>query len=112
MTDVQPGSLRCVIKAHPAWKAQNEKWKSPVQTADLSATIREYFHLKLPKDMQGKPLRNVISKDTPVTAPFGDYGEQVTITDGRYIYEKFSARISVNRQAKGEPLWIHIKTRR
>ena len=82
----------------PRWKVKNERRKSLVQTIDLPATVLEYFHLELPKDMQGKPLKDVIRKDTPVreTALFGDHGEQVNITDGRYVY----MRNSVNPDSK------------
>ena len=38
--------------------------------------------------MQGKPLKDVMEKDTPIReyAVFGYHGSQVDVTDGRYVY--------------------------
>lgn len=59
-----------------------------VQTIDLAPTLLEYFGVKIPKDMQGKPLKDVMEKDTPIReyAVFGYHGSQVDVTDGRYVY--------------------------
>lgn len=59
-----------------------------VQTIDLAPTLLEYFGVEIPKDMQGKPLRDVMEKDTPIReyAVFGYHGSQVDVTDGRYVY--------------------------
>ncbi|MBM4027255.1 MAG: sulfatase [Planctomycetes bacterium] len=72
----------------PRSKIRGERRKSLVQTIDLPATILDYFGLPLPKDMQGKPLRDTIAIDTPVREAglFGLHGAQVNCTDGRYVY--------------------------
>jgi arylsulfatase A-like enzyme len=78
-----------------------ETRKSLVQTIDLPATILDYFGLQLPKDMQGKPLRETIASDKPVrrAALFGMFGSHVNCTDGRHVYMRGSA----NR--KNKPLF-------
>ena len=62
--------------------------QSLVQTIDIPATILEFFSIPLPKDMQGKPLNQVITEDKPVRTAsiFGIHGGQITCTDGRYVY--------------------------
>jgi arylsulfatase A-like enzyme len=59
-----------------------------VQTIDLAPTILEFFGIKLPKDMQGKVLKDTISSDVKVrdAALFGTHGAHVNVTDGRYVY--------------------------
>ncbi|MHC4126306.1 MAG: sulfatase/phosphatase domain-containing protein, partial [Planctomycetota bacterium] len=73
---------------------------SLVQTIDfdLPATILDYFGLGLPKDMQGKSLRETIASDKPVRRAglFGMFGAHVNCTDGRYVYMRGSA----NRENK------------
>ncbi|MHC4220806.1 MAG: sulfatase [Planctomycetota bacterium] len=66
---------------------------SLVQTIDLPATILDYFGLDLPADMQGKPLKDVITSDKPVrqAALFGIFGAHVNCTDGRYVYMRAPA---------------------
>lgn len=66
----------------------NERRTSLVQTIDLAPTLLDYFHQPIPKDMQGKPLKETIEKDTPVRkyALFGYFGNQMNVTDGRYVY--------------------------
>ena len=63
---------------------------SLVQTIDLPATILDFFGLPLPKDMQGRPLKQVLESDTPVReyAMWGLFGGQINITDGRYVLHK------------------------
>ncbi|MFA6133418.1 MAG: sulfatase [Phycisphaerae bacterium] len=65
-----------------------------VQTIDLAPTILEYFGLPLPPDMQGKPLRETIARDEPVREAglFGQFGMQVNVTDGQYVYMRAPAR--------------------
>ncbi len=65
---------------------------SIVQTVDLPATLLEFFGLPLTKDMEGRPLRQVMIDDTPIRkyAVFGYFGSQIDVTDGRYTY-MFSA---------------------
>ena len=65
-----------------------EKRNSIVQTIDLAPTLLEYFGMEIPKDMEGKPLKQVMDDDTPIReyAVFGYHGSQVDVTDGRYVY--------------------------
>lgn len=67
---------------------KGERRQSLVQTIDLAPTLLEFFGVDIPGDMQGKPLKNVISHDEPVRegAIFGIFGGHVNYTDGRYIY--------------------------
>ncbi|MBU7591525.1 sulfatase [Metabacillus halosaccharovorans] len=67
---------------------KGERRQSIVQTVDLAPTLLEFFGMTLPKDMDGKPLRQVIHSDQPIreTALFGFHGGHVNITDGKYVY--------------------------
>ena len=62
--------------------------KSLVQMIDFAPTILDYFGVRVPIDMQGRPLRDTIKDDTPVreAALFGTFGGQVNVTDTRYVY--------------------------
>lgn len=64
------------------------KRNSIVQTIDLAPTLLDYFGLKIPEDMLGKPLFGVMDDDIPIRqyAVFGYHGSQIDITDGRYVY--------------------------
>lgn len=77
----------------PRSAKENERRDSLVQTIDLPATILEYFDIPRPVDMEGQPLRQTISDDTPVRdyALYGVHGGHVNITDGRYVYMRASA---------------------
>ena len=59
-----------------------------VQTVDLAPTLLEYFGIEIPKDMEGKPLKQVMDNDAPIRqyAVFGYHGSQIDVTDGRYLY--------------------------
>lgn len=59
-----------------------------VQTIDLAPTLLDFFGLQTPKDMEGRPLRQVMEKDEPIRqyVIFGYHGSQVDVTDGRYVY--------------------------
>ncbi len=61
---------------------------SLVQTIDLAPTLLDFFGVEIPHDMQGQPLRGVITDDTPIRQAglFGLHGAQVNVTDGRYVY--------------------------
>ncbi len=65
-----------------------ERREALVQTIDLAPTLLEYFGQDIPKDMQGKALRKMVEDDTPVreAALFGYFGNQMNVTDGRYVY--------------------------
>jgi arylsulfatase A-like enzyme len=65
-----------------------ERRQSLVQTIDLAPTLLDFFGADIPKDMQGKPLRETVHDDTPVreAALFGIHGGHINCTDGRYVY--------------------------
>ncbi|NQT58033.1 MAG: sulfatase [Bacteroidetes bacterium] len=70
-----------------------ERRSALVQTIDFAPTILDYFNQSIPESTQGKPLRNTIESDIPVreAALFGIFGEQINITDGRYVYMRAPA---------------------
>lgn len=72
----------------PRLHARGVRVQSLVQTIDLPATLLEYFGVPLPEDMQGVPLRHVLTQDVPVRAGalFGLFGGQVGCTDGEWAY--------------------------
>lgn len=72
----------------PRLGIKGERRNSLVQTIDLPATLLEFFDVPIPKDMQGKPLKNVILKDEPIreAALFGLHGAPINCTNGRYMY--------------------------
>lgn len=72
----------------PRSKVQDQRRSSLVQTIDIAPTLLEYFDLPRTKDMEGRPLRQVIEDDRPVrnACLFGAFGLQVNVTDGRYVY--------------------------
>ena len=74
----------------PRCAKKGERRQSLVQTIDLAPTLLEYFGQKPTADMQGRPLRETVERDTPVRdmALFGLFGGQVNCTDGRYLYMK------------------------
>lgn len=70
----------------PQYAGQHRQ--SLVQMVDLAPTLLEFFGLDIPKDMEGKPLRQVMERDEKIRdyAVFGYHGSQVDVTDGRYVY--------------------------
>lgn len=72
----------------PRSKVAGERRQALVQTIDIAPTLLEYFGQEIPKDMEGKVLRETIEKDIPVReyALFGQHGVHVNVTDGRYVY--------------------------
>lgn len=71
----------------PRSKVCGERRSSLVQTIDLAPTLLDFFGVKIPHDMLGKPLDNVIASDVPVRqyGIFGYHGGALNITDGRYV---------------------------
>lgn len=65
-----------------------ERRHALTQTIDLAPTLLEYFGVEVPKDMEGRSLRQVIEEDSPIRpyAVYGYFGSQINITDGRYVY--------------------------
>lgn len=72
----------------PRCGRKNERSDALVQTIDLAPTLLDYFGLEIPKDMQGRPLKDTIAHDAKVRdyALFGYFGGHVNITDGRHVY--------------------------
>ena len=72
----------------PRCKKSGERRKSLVQTIDLAPTLLEYFNIPIPKDMQGKPLKNTIAYDKKIHdyVLFGIFGSMINITDGKFLY--------------------------
>ena len=72
----------------PRFDSQNKTCDGFVQMADLAPTLLEYFNLDIPKDMTGKPLRNLMEKGE-ILHPyvvFGFHGDEIIVTDGNYLY--------------------------
>jgi arylsulfatase A-like enzyme len=68
---------------------QGESRSALVQPSiDLAPTLLEAYGLEASPDMTGQSLRPVIEDDTAIrdTALFGQFGQQVNVTDGRYVY--------------------------
>jgi len=74
----------------PRFDCDGEVRDQIVQTIDIPATVLEFFGVRLPKDMQGRPLRTVIENNQSIRdyALFGVHGGHVNIYDGRYVYMK------------------------
>jgi arylsulfatase A-like enzyme len=72
----------------PRCGKKGERRSSLVQMIDMAPTLLELFGADTPKDMQGKPLREMIASDQPVreAALFGIHGGHINCTDGRYVY--------------------------
>lgn len=72
----------------PTLKISGEKRTGLAQTIDIPATILDFFGQEIPKDMEGKSIKSIISDDAKVrdTAIFGMFGGHTNITDGRYVY--------------------------
>lgn len=72
----------------PRLMQKNERRITLTQTTDIAPTILDFFNIRIPKDMQGKVLKETINSDTPVreAALFGKHGDHVHITNGRYTY--------------------------
>ncbi len=72
----------------PRSGCRNERRSALIQTIDLAPTLLEYFGIEIPRDMEGKPLRETIAKDRPLREAglYGIHGGHVNCTDGRYVY--------------------------
>ena len=77
----------------PRSKVRGARRQSLVQNIDWAPTLLEFFGVPRPKDMQGKPLKDVILRDKPVREAglFGMFSAQVGVTDGRYVYLRSQA---------------------
>lgn len=72
----------------PRCGVQNVHRKSLVQCIDIPATLLSFFGQAIPKDMMGKDLTPVITRDEKIRdyALFGMFAGHVNITDGKYVY--------------------------
>ena len=72
----------------PRCKKRGERRDALVQGIDIAPTLLEYFGMDIPKDMQGKPLKDVVANGGSVREAciFGIHGGHVNVTDGRYVY--------------------------
>lgn len=72
----------------PRCGCKNTRRQSLVQTIDIAPTILDFFDVDIPKDMQGKNLRQTIATDDPVRrfAMYGYHASSINITDGEYTY--------------------------
>lgn len=72
----------------PRSKRKGVRSQSLVQIIDLAPTLLDFFNVEIPKNMQGKPLREVINHDESVREAllFGIHGGHINCTNGRYVY--------------------------
>jgi hypothetical protein len=60
---------------------------------DLAPTLLDFFGQPIPKDMQGKPLKEALASGAQLREAglFGIHGGHVNMTDGRYVYMRAPA---------------------
>ncbi len=77
--------------------AMGQHRQALVQTIDLAPTLLDFFGVKIPPDMMGKPLGGIIANGAPVRqyALFGYHGAPVGVTDGRWVLLRAVADNSV-----------------
>lgn len=70
-----------------------ERRSALVQMIDFAPTLLEYFGREIPKDMQGRALRDTVCRDAGVREAclFGIHSGHVCCTDGRYVYMRAPA---------------------
>lgn len=97
----------------PRSKKKEESRKALVQFIDLAPTLLEFFNMPIPKDMQGKVLREVIERDSSVREGvlFGWHGNQVNCTDGRYVYMRGASNLRNEPLSEYTLMPTHIKSR-
>ena len=73
---------------HPEFATQaGTRRNSLTQTMDLMPTFLDFHGSKVPSEVVGKSLRQMMKDDTPIrdTAIFGVYSSAVNVTDGHYM---------------------------
>ena len=72
----------------PRYQEKGVRRQSLVQMIDWMPTLLQYFHVEIPKDVQGKSLDEVIKNDASEReyALYGTFSGHVNITDGNYAY--------------------------
>lgn len=65
-----------------------------VQTIDLCPTVLDFFGRDIPSDVQGQSLKKVVESGESAhdSVLFGQFGAQVNVTDGRYVYMRACER--------------------
>jgi arylsulfatase A-like enzyme len=74
---------------HPKFKeSAGQRRNALTQTIDLMPTILDLYGAKIPKEVEGKSLVPLMSKDNDLrtSAIFGYWGGGVNLTDGQYTY--------------------------
>ncbi len=79
----------------PRVEMAGKRRESIVQTIDIAPTVLDYFGMDIPKDMQGKPLKNTMLTDEKIRteALFGYHEGHINITDGDYVYMRAPMRM-------------------
>jgi arylsulfatase A-like enzyme len=77
----------------PRSNKKGKRRQALVQMIDFAPTLLEYFNQPIPKDVQGRALRDTIDRDVPVREAclFGIHSGHVCCTDGRYVYMRAPA---------------------
>lgn len=72
----------------PRYRIQGERRSGLATTIDIPAHILSFFGLPLPKDMQGKPLDDILLHDRSHhdAILFGMHGAHVNLVKGKYVY--------------------------
>jgi arylsulfatase A-like enzyme len=72
----------------PRCGVRGERRTGLTQMIDISPTLLDYFGVAIPKDMQGRILKDAVANDAPIhqAVLFGDHGKVVSCTNGRYVY--------------------------
>lgn len=97
----------------PRTKKKDETRYSLVQLIDMAPTILDFFGMEIPKDMQGKPLKETIENDKKIREAclFGWHGNQINCTDGKYVYMRGEALNTNGPLYEYTLMPTHIKSR-
>ncbi len=78
----------------PRSQKKDEHRNALVQLIDWAPTILEFHGMSIPKDMQGKSLKETIDSDVKVrdTAIYGVFSGHVNITNGCHTYMRSAAK--------------------
>ena len=70
------------------------------QTIDIAPTLLEFFGARIPKDMQGSPLKKAYHQhqDMRDAALYGFFGNSLCLTDGRYTYFRAPQKPEIQAQ--------------
>ncbi len=78
----------------PRNRKTGERRSSLVQTIDIAPTLLQFFGLPIPSAVQGRSLSPTIERDEAIheAGLFGQHGQHVNVTDGRYVYMRAPVR--------------------